>query len=75
MKMADPMRFKFLILVAFISLLIYDLQFNSWTAYLNLFVFTPLGMHLNKVMRVEDPRALDPELKKLALSTFVSAFQ
>ena len=63
----------FLILIALIALLIYDLQFSTWTAYLNLLVFIPLGMHLNKVLREEDPRSLDPELKILALSTFALA--
>lgn len=62
-----------LILTALIALLIYDLQFDAWTAYLNLLVFVPLGIHLNKVLRVEDPKDLDPELKKLALSTFALA--
>ncbi|MDX1286282.1 MAG: hypothetical protein R3182_14785, partial [Draconibacterium sp.] len=63
----------FLILIALVALLIYDLQFSHWTAFLNLLVFIPFGMHLKKVMRVGDPRALDPELKKLALGTFALA--
>lgn len=63
----------FLILTAFIALLVYDLQFGSWTAFVNLLVFIPLGVHLNTVMRVADPRSLDPELKKLAIGTFILA--
>ncbi|MCE2611983.1 1,4-dihydroxy-2-naphthoate octaprenyltransferase [Flavobacteriaceae bacterium D16] len=62
-----------LILTALVTLLIYDLRFEDWTAYLNLLVFIPLGVHLNKVLRVVDPKQLDPELKKLALSTFALA--
>ena len=63
----------FLILIALISMFIYDLQFSSWTAYINLIIFIPLGIHVAKVLRVKDPRSLDPELKKLALSTFALA--
>ncbi|NND16098.1 MAG: 1,4-dihydroxy-2-naphthoate octaprenyltransferase [Eudoraea sp.] len=62
-----------LILMAFTALLIYNLRFSAWTAFLNLLVFIPLAIHLNKVLRVEDPGELDPELKKLALSTFALA--
>ena len=63
----------FLIVLALITMLVYDLQFRSWTAYLNLMVFIPLGLHLRKVLGVQDPAELDPELKKLALGTFVLA--
>lgn len=63
----------FLIMIAMTSILIYNLQFSSWTAYLNLIVFIFLGLHIIKVMRVENPGLLDPELKKLALSTFALA--
>ncbi|MBT8320808.1 MAG: 1,4-dihydroxy-2-naphthoate octaprenyltransferase [Eudoraea sp.] len=62
-----------LILMAFTVMLIYNLRFSAWTAFLNLLVFIPLAIHLNKVLRVEDPGELDPELKKLALSTFALA--
>lgn len=63
----------FLILLAFTAILVYDLQFKAWFAYLNLLIFVPLSIHLNKVLRVKDPRKLDPELKKLALGTFILA--
>ncbi len=63
----------FLIVLAFVTLLVYDLQFQDWTAYLNLLVFIPLGLHLKKVLGVKHPGELDPELKKLALSTFLLA--
>ena len=63
----------FLIGLALLALFIYDLQFSAWYAYLNLVVFIPLGMHLIKVLGVADPAKLDPELKKLALSTFLLA--
>ncbi len=63
----------FLIGLAFLALLIYDLQFSAWYAYLNLVVFIPLGLHLVKVWGISDPAKLDPELKKLALGTFLLA--
>jgi 1,4-dihydroxy-2-naphthoate octaprenyltransferase len=38
--------------------------------YLFVLAYIPLTKHLITVYKNEDPRALDPELKKLALSTF-----
>ncbi len=38
--------------------------------YLFVLAYIPLIKHLNTVYKNQDPRALDPELKKLALSTF-----
>ena len=38
--------------------------------YLYLIAFIPLVKHLSTVYKNQDARALDPELKKLALSTF-----
>lgn len=38
--------------------------------YLFLIAYVPLLMHLNKVAKNKEPRDLDPELKKVALSTF-----
>lgn len=36
--------------------------------------FVPLLIHLRKVLRTKNPGSLDPELKKVALSTFLLAF-
>src|SRR5699024_7905913 len=35
--------------------------------------FIPLGKHLRTVIRNKNPKTLDPELKKVALSTFLYA--
>jgi 1,4-dihydroxy-2-naphthoate octaprenyltransferase len=35
--------------------------------------FVPLLIHLRKVLRTKNPGSLDPELKKVALSTFLLA--
>lgn len=58
-----------LILSAFILTLIYillDYQTLNWAILLS---FLPLGMHLDRVIKIEIPQKLDPELKKVALST------
>jgi len=41
--------------------------------YSSLIVFIPLVFHLQKVIRTKEPAALDPELKKVALTTFALA--
>lgn len=64
-----------LIISAWISLLLFFLlsKFNPW-AYLS-FIFLPLHLlHLKKVLAVQVPSDYDPELKKIALSTFGISF-
>ncbi len=41
--------------------------------YLFIIAYIPLIMHLNRVSKNSEPKLLDPELKKLALSTFLLA--
>lgn len=68
-------RYHFaLCLLAFISMLWFVLlqdEFlpSAWA----LLPFLVIGIHLAKVHRTKDPSRLDPELKKLALSTFFIA--
>ena len=60
-----------LCLLAFLALLFFVViqeQPLHFVPCLIPFVF--IGMHLRKVTRITDPASLDPELKKLALSTF-----
>lgn len=60
-----------LILLAFAALLIFVLlSANGWTSYLPLLLFVPLLLHLATVKKTQSPEKLDPELKKVALSTF-----
>lgn len=60
-----------LIGVAFFSLLVYGVfQFESWVQYFSFIGFIPLFIHLKKVATYTQPQTLDPELKKVALSTF-----
>lgn len=45
----------------------------GWEIYISLLFFIPVWLHLQKVVRTKVPASLDPELKKLALSTFAIA--
>jgi 1,4-dihydroxy-2-naphthoate octaprenyltransferase len=62
-----------LILVAFLSLFIFliiNLSQETYLIFLPLLAFIPLAIHLKKIAQYKDPKRLDPELKKVALSTF-----
>jgi 1,4-dihydroxy-2-naphthoate octaprenyltransferase len=61
----------FLIISAMIFIILFAILSNFRVdQYLFLLAFLPLTKHLITVYKNEDSRALDPELKKLALSTF-----
>lgn len=63
-----------LLSLAFLSLLIFlNLTAKSWWGYFSLLAFIPIFLHIRKVQIVTDPALLDPELKILALSTFLMA--
>jgi len=60
-----------LIVSAMVLVLIFAILGNyRWDQYLFLLAYIPLIKHLVTVYNNQDTRALDPELKKLALSTF-----
>jgi 1,4-dihydroxy-2-naphthoate octaprenyltransferase len=63
---------SFLILGACLSLVLLLLLFIKF-AFLTAFLCIPLIFHLKKVLQTEDPKELDPELKKVALLTFAIA--
>jgi 1,4-dihydroxy-2-naphthoate octaprenyltransferase len=46
-------------------------SFNSYLNFLPLLVFIPLLFHAIKVFKTTSPSLLDPELKKVALLTFL----
>jgi len=49
-------------------------NFTSWTQFAYLILVLPLFVsHLTTVFKTDEPKLLDPELKKLALSTFAFA--
>ncbi len=61
-----------------ISALIFALVYTSFTykspwQFLFVFAFIPVFKHFLTVYKTKDLRCLDPELKKLALSTFLFA--
>ncbi len=61
-----------LISIAFLSALIYFfLKAEDHLDYLPLIAFIPLFLNVVKVFKNESPALLDPELKKVALSTFL----
>ncbi len=62
----------FLIISAMVLVLAFAIlkDFN-FDQYIFLLAYFPLTKHLITVSRNKEPRALDPELKKLALSTFL----
>ena len=63
-----------LLLVSFISLLYFLFATNgSLIRYISLIGFVPIFIHMKKVAVTNNEAALDPELKKLALSTFFTA--
>jgi len=75
-KFAKPYHFS-LILLAFICMVIF-LNLDTYSSYnwilLPLPAFIPLAIHLRKIYHYTDPKTLDPELKKVALSTFALGF-
>jgi 1,4-dihydroxy-2-naphthoate polyprenyltransferase len=62
----------FLVISAMVLVLVFALlnDFN-FDQYIFLLAYIPLTMHLIRVYKNTDPKLLDPELKKLALSTFL----
>lgn len=62
----------FLILISLVCMITFNYIFASgWRHWLNLFAFVPLLVHIPKIFKFHDPSQLDPELKKIALSTFL----
>lgn len=61
----------FLIVSAMVLVLLFAiLSEYRWDQYLFVLAYIPLTKHLITVYKNQEPKALDPELKKLALSTF-----
>lgn len=65
----------FLLILAFICIAIFlYLNFEGRPiSYLPLLAFVPIFFHLQRIYRTNKPELIDPELKKLALSTFLLA--
>jgi len=64
----------YLLIAAFFAALLYgSTGAGKPTEFLFLIAFIPIFIHLHTVYKTKDARLLDPELKKLALSTFLFA--
>ncbi len=60
--------------IAFLAMLLFIIvNGQAWYQALPLLAFAPIFVHVKKVYQTEEPKLLDPELKKLALSTFLLA--
>lgn len=64
---------SFLILTPLLLILLFSYQSTTWGYLFGLLIFIVLLPHLLKVWKTKQPKELDPELKKVALSTFVYA--
>ena len=64
----------YLLIASFLFATAYSFMFyKSWHQFLFLLAYIPIGKHFMVVMRNKKPILLDPELIKLALSTFLFA--
>ena len=64
----------YLLAGSFLFALLYTaINFRSVYQFLFILAYVPIFKHLMTVYNNKDPKALDPELKKLALSTFLFA--
>lgn len=64
----------YLLIASFLFALLYSfIYYKSWHQFLFLLAYIPIGKHFLVVVRNKRPILLDPELKKLAISTFLFA--
>ncbi len=64
----------FLLIASLLSLCAFIVvHFQDWSSLLPLLAFIPIFIHLIKIIGIKDAALLDPELKKVALSTFLLA--
>ena len=63
-----------LLIISFLCMLLFSLKnYNTVLSLVHLLVFIPIFIHLRKVLLTKKPVLLDPELKKLAIGTFLLA--
>jgi 1,4-dihydroxy-2-naphthoate octaprenyltransferase len=67
------MYHTFLVFGALVCHLVFITQQHHPMAFIGLVPFALLLLHVRKVMATKDPKEFDPELKKVALSTFAVA--
>lgn len=64
-------HYALIVCAFFFALLYFILKNVNWYEYLPMLAFVPLLFHLKTVKENTSPPLLDPELKKVALSTFL----
>lgn len=63
-----------LLITAFLCIVFFSYSsFEGWRRFFPLIAFVPIGWHLKKIYLTNNPESIDPELKKLALSSFFLA--
>lgn len=62
----------FLLLIAVLSM-VYFVKMDTRPSYLFMIAVLPMMIHLRRVLGYSDPKEFDPELKRLALCTFLFA--
>lgn len=72
-KAAKNYHYLILIIAFLLTILYISLHYNSPKQFLFVLAFIPIFKHLVTVYQNKDAAKLDPELKKLALSTFLYA--
>jgi 1,4-dihydroxy-2-naphthoate octaprenyltransferase len=61
-----------LLTLSLVSILVFSYNFtNKLSSYIYLIAYIPLSLHLLKVINTNNEKDYDPELKKVALSTFL----
>lgn len=73
--MPNGKRYHYALLItAFVCMLAFTLiHYRDWKSMVCLLAFIPVFIHLRKVTGIREAVLFDPELKKLALSTFLLA--
>lgn len=72
-KNAKVYHFSIIIAAIIVSALFGVLYYTSPYVFMYFIAYIPLTIHLRTVWSVKDPKKFDPELKKVALSTFLLA--
>ena len=72
-KNAKVYHYTLLLGSLFFALLFTLLNYRTHMQFLFLLAYNPIGIHFIKVRKTTSPKDYDPELKKIALSTFLFA--
>lgn len=70
-KFGKIYQFLLISLALILSLVFTLLNFKSVYQLVFMLIAIPLGLHIIKVVKNNNPKELDPELKKIAISTFI----